>query len=197
MTGSIARQIILVAIILALGYFYITEKAIQTNTVTVREVVTVIDTVETVKIEERWKTSTQIVRDTLYIIKPDTVLISTPGADEILEWKEWIVRMLYQPPRLEFTTSSSNDSTYRHYVYEEIPWGFLVEPTKDGLLNLQLLPPPDPPLFSYDYGLGVGYELGSGPAVYGLGYLTYRKWRLDLIATIHLEGLRGSLILSR
>jgi len=187
----------MLAIVIILGYFYITDKAIRTNTVTLPgKVITKIDTVDNEVIIERWKDRYNTIIDTVYRTKPETLFVAKVDSIDMLAWKEWVVRLAYEPPHLEFTSYVPEDSIQKHYIYDNLPWGFLLQPEPSGKLSVQIIDPPKPPQFSYDYGWGAGYELDSGPAVYGLAHVNYKQWKLNLIATVHVKGLRGSLIVT-
>jgi len=99
--------------------------------------------------------------------------------------------MVYSPPKVEFTTNVTRDSTQKYYIYDEIPWGFMVEPNADGFMTLQLLYPENQNKFTYGWAWGPGYEFGSGLAVQGNAWLKFGKWRLNGIASLHLKGLRA------
>lgn len=201
MKRSTLIQIGLFLLLALVSYLYITRTAIKTERITLpSQVITVVDTVETVKIEERWRTRTEYVRDTAFVVRPDTVLIGVGNDDgsaaDLSKWKEWILRIMYRPPVLEMTTHTTNDSTRKYYVYREVPWGFLVEPNSEGTLSLQILRPRDRKPFLSGYNWGPGYELGAGLALYGSAWAEWRGWRLTGVTSIHLKGLRAGLYIS-
>lgn len=171
--------------LIAMTMLWWRDVAIAEKIVYRSKVTTVVDTTEAEAINEMWPKAVEDIIDSLSAIEPDTVYQvkeAEPGlaapdtvyqAEVASPWSEMILRLVFKPPELSFTTGFNDTAIIRRLVYSDIPWGFMVYPGDQGQMMVQPIEPPPSPIArsGYNWGVGLAWPGWIVPAVFGEYYV--------------------------
>lgn len=160
----------------------ITEKVVYRP-----KVITIVDTTTAEAINAMWLETVEDLIDSLSVLEPDTLYLSKESEtakpaeidtiylpETVSPWRERILRLVFRPPTLNFTTTIDSDTTkLKRFVYSDIPWGFMVYPGSRGNMLVQSIEPPLPPIVGsgYNWGIGIAWPNRIVPAVFGEYYI--------------------------
>lgn len=185
------------------------DVAIKEEIVYQPQIITVVDTTTAENIEAMWMETVKSIIDSFAALEPDTIYLaekiisSEPdtvylSAGIASPWQEKILRLVYKPPALSFTTE--NDTLkIKRYIYSDIPWGFIIYPDDKGEMLIQNIEPPPIPILrgGYNWGIGTSWSWfgGAVPALFGEYYLKRKQTAFTGLVQISASGANLGLYL--